>query len=179
LQRDLDNLQLAKEILYDIKQAEQAKQQQQQAAAAAAAAQGTAARAAADAAAAAGTGRMSPPPAGVMPGTPVAAEVLATAERQRRQQLEQLRQQQQAAAAAGDMPAPSPRPTLGELSLLCFALNSGRLLLLYAWERHWTSLLHSSLMFSYAHRQQLEKCSSDLLEETLVEVRALFGSYCC
>jgi hypothetical protein len=63
---------------------------------------------------------MSPPPAGVMPGTPVAAEVLATAERQRRQQLEQLRQQQQAAAAAGDMPAPSPRPPLSELTaLLC------------------------------------------------------------
>ncbi|KAF6260358.1 non-SMC mitotic condensation complex subunit 1-domain-containing protein [Scenedesmus sp. NREL 46B-D3] len=108
--------QLAKEILYDIKQAEQAKQQQQQAgtaaAAAAAAAQSTAARAA-GAAAEAAPGRCSPPPAGVMPGTPVAAEVLATAERQRRRQLEQLRQQQQAAAAAGDMPAPSPRLPLG------------------------------------------------------------------
>ncbi|WIA29655.1 hypothetical protein OEZ86_012141 [Tetradesmus obliquus] len=107
--------QLAKEILYDIKQAEQAKQQQQQqAAAAAAAARGTAARAAdAAAAAAAALEAGSPPPAGVMPGTPVAAEVLATAERQRRQQLQQLRQQQQAAAAAGDMPAPSPRPPPG------------------------------------------------------------------
>lgn len=47
-----------------------------------------------------------------MPGTPVAAEVLATAERQRREQLQQLRaQQQDAAAATGDMSAPPLRST--------------------------------------------------------------------
>lgn len=114
-------LQLAKEILYDIKQAELAKQQQHKAAGhghpagAAAASQhpeqpeAAAAADAADAAAAAagtsgvaGASRSSPPPAGVLPGTPVAAEVLKTAERQRR-----LKQQQQ--AGAGEMPPPSPR----------------------------------------------------------------------
>jgi hypothetical protein len=60
----------------------------------------------------------------VLPGTPVAAEVLKTAERQRR-----LKQQQQQ-GGAGEMPPPSPRaPAAGDrgmtheymcwVSLLC------------------------------------------------------------
>ena len=114
-------LQLAKEILYDIKQAELAKQQHNKAAAqgaptAAAAGEHQPDEAEPAAAAAAATGRSgvagraSPPPAGVLPGTPVAAEVLKTAERQRR-----LKQQQQQQGAAGEMPPPSPRaPAAGE-----------------------------------------------------------------
>lgn len=102
----MPHVQLAKEILYDIKQAELGKIQQQQPAAKAAAARPTPAAAAANRSV-----RRSPPPTGVMPDTPVAAEVLATAERQRSEQLQQLRAQQQEAAGAGGMPAPLPRPS--------------------------------------------------------------------
>ncbi|KAF8073170.1 Ncapd3 [Scenedesmus sp. PABB004] len=83
--------QLAKEILYDIKQAELAKTQM-----AAAAAAAHAAHAAGDGADGGAPAARSPPPAGVVPGTPVAAEVLATAERERRERLAHA-----AAAAAG------------------------------------------------------------------------------
>jgi hypothetical protein len=85
--------QLAREILYDIKQADAAK-----AAAAAAAAAATAATAAAasDTLHSRSDGHNtcsgSPPPAGVIPGTPIAAEVLATAERARREHMQAARE---------------------------------------------------------------------------------------
>ncbi len=106
----LHAVQLAKEILYDLKQADLAKQAARAAGAptpaahaAMAPAPGTACAAAGPAAAgAAGRGvatggrrGRSPPPAGVVPGTPLAAEVLATAGRDRRQHKDAQQQQQQ------------------------------------------------------------------------------------
>jgi len=57
--------------------------------------------------------RASPPPAGVMPGTPLAAEVLATADRQQRQRHLQQTQQQTQQQSSIDAPAPSPAPVPG------------------------------------------------------------------
>ena len=112
-----DPPQLAREIIYDMRQAEADKQQQAVAAAAAAKTPGPLAGvgpvriAGAGAGGGGGGGRAelgfgSPLPAGVLPGTPIAAEVLATAERGRRPRPSSAA----AAATPGPSGAPAPAP---------------------------------------------------------------------